>query len=448
MAVDPGISLNYDPASLRQQDKLGILNSNSMSSVPIYLDNNSTTPLHPEVAETMLRAAKDLVGNPASQHSVGRKTRRVLEEAREGIVSLLGGKTGGMDADKLIFTSGGTEANQLAIRGLIDFKFEISNLRPKEPVADDSSSAVSNLKSQISNPAAVNARPNIIISSIEHPSASGAADSLSQYGYEIRRLAVDASGVIEPLGLDEFLDERTQLISVMLANNETGVLQPVAEIANATPAKGIPVHTDAVQAIGKIPVNFRDLGVTAMTVAPHKFHGPLGIGGLLLRHDAKLQPLFHGGFQQAGLRPGTESVALALGFYTALVLADRELAERQARMTTLRERLESLLLAGASDAVIIGASSPRLPTTTCIAFPRINRQALVMALDLAGVACSTGSACASGSSEPSTTLTAMGLPQEQIESAIRLSLGALTTPAEVEEGAKRILKCVNHLRRR
>jgi len=419
-----------------------------MSSTPIYLDNNSTTPIHPEVAETMLRAAKDLVGNPASQHSLGRKTRRVLEEAREGIVSLLGGKTGGMDADKLIFTSGGTEANQLAIRGLIDLKFEISNLRPKEPVADDSSSPVSNLKSQISNSDSGSFPPNIVISSIEHPSASGAAESLSQFGYNLRRLTAHANGVVEPSRLDEFLDERTQLVSVMLANNETGVLQLVAEIAKAAAAKSIPVHTDAVQAIGKIPVNFRDLGVTAMTVAPHKFHGPLGIGGLLLRHDAKLQPLFHGGFQQAGLRPGTESVALALGFYTALVLVDRELAERQARMTTLHERLVSLLLAGAPDAIIIGATSPRLPTTTCIAFPGINRQALVMALDMAGVACSTGSACASGSSEPSATLTAMGLPQEQIESAIRLSLGAFTTPEEVEEGAKRILKAVNHLRRR
>ncbi|MFN0018491.1 MAG: cysteine desulfurase family protein [Pirellulaceae bacterium] len=388
-----------------------------ISPSPIYLDNNSTTPIHPEVAETMLRAAVDLVGNPASQHSLGRKTRRVLEEAREGIVSLLGGKTGGMDADKLVFTSGGTEANQLAIRGLVECRVNASS-------------------------------PRVVISSIEHPSVSGAADSLSQHGCEIRRLAAHASGVVDPSGLDELLDDRTQLVSVMLANNETGVLQPVADIANGASAKDIPVHTDAVQAIGKIPVNFRDLGLTAMTVAPHKIHGPLGIGGLLLRHDAKLQPLFHGGFQQAGLRPGTESAPLALGFYTALVLADRELAERQARMTTLRERLEALLLAGAPDAVIIGASSPRLPTTTCIAFPGINRQALVMALDMAGVACSTGSACASGSSEPSATLTAMGLPQEQIESAIRLSLGAFTTPAEVEEGAKRILKAVNHLRRR
>jgi cysteine desulfurase len=398
------------------------------SPAPIYLDNNSTTPLHPEVAETMLRAATDLVGNPASQHSLGRKTRRVLEEAREGIVSLLGGKTGGMDADRLIFTSGGTEANQLAIRGLVESAFPY-------------------LKSQISNPVAAGTSPNVVISSIEHPSVAGAAEALSRIGVDVRLLPAMRNGWVDGPQLPRLIDERTQLVSVMFANNETGVVQPVHDLALLTLERGIPFHTDAIQAVGKIPVNFRDLGVTAMAVAPHKFHGPLGIGGLLLRHDAKLEPLFHGGFQQGGLRPGTESVALALGFYTAMVIANRELAERQTRMMALRENLESLLLAGAPEAVVIGAASPRLPTTTCIAFPGINRQALVMALDMAGVACSTGSACASGSSEPSATLVAMGLPTKQIESAIRLSLSALTTAAEVEEAAKRILKCVNHLRR-
>ena len=399
-------------------------------SAPIYLDNNSTTPIHPEVAETMLRAAKDLVGNPASQHSAGRKVRRVLEEAREGIVSLLGGKTGGMEADRLVFTSGGTEANQLALRGWL------------EPLWKESPNEITQTYQGC-----------MAISAIEHPSIASAADALRHEGQIVLNLwKVEESGVVKSQDVDFgdadcVLHEHTVLVSIMLANNETGVIQPVSQIAGLCAKYDIPVHTDAVQAVGKIPVNFRQLGVKAMTVAPHKFHGPLGIGGLLLRHETKLQPLFHGGFQQGGLRPGTESVALALGFYTALVIADRELAERQARMTALRERLESLLLAGAPDAIIIGASSPRLPTTTCIAFAGINRQALVMALDMAGVACSTGSACASGSSEPSATLVAMGLPKEQIESAIRLSLSAFTTLSEVEEAASRILKCVNHLRR-
>lgn len=393
-----------------------------MNSPAIYLDNNSTTPILPEVAEAMVRAWQDLAGNPASQHSFGRKARRVLEEAREGIVSLLGGKTGGMEGDTLIFTSGGTEANQLAIRGLVNLRCEVSDSETKRA-------------------------PNIVISSIEHPSVLGAAEGLGRAGLEVRRLAAMQNGRVDVSHLALLLDEQTQVVSLMLANNETGVLQPVSEVAQRCAKHDIPMHTDAVQAVGKIPVSFRELGVTAMTVAPHKFHGPLGIGGLLVKHGAKLQPLFHGGFQQSGLRPGTESVALAIGFYTALVLADRELAAREQRMAELRENLESLLLAGAPDAVIIGASSPRVPTTTCVAFPGVNRQALVMALDMAGVACSTGSACASGSSEPSSTLVAMGLETEQIESAIRLSLGALTTASEVEEGARRILKCVKQLRR-
>ena len=410
-----------------------------MNSSSIYLDNNSTTPILPEVVEAMVRAFTDLGGNPSSQHSLGRKTRRVLEESREGILSLLGGKVGGMENDKLIFTSGGTEANQLAIRGLVECKSQSA----------ECGSPVSNRKSKISalKPELQKQRPNLVISAIEHPSVTGAAEALFREGFEVRRLPVGETGMLEAARLPQFMDERTELVSVMLANNETGVIQPVAGIARSCAALGIPVHTDAVQAVGKMPVYFRNLGVSAMTIAPHKVHGPLGIGGLLVRHGAVLEPLFHGGFQQSGLRPGTESVALAIGFYIALVVANRELADRERRMSEIRERLEKLLLAGARGAVIIGAAAPRLPNTTCIAFPGINRQALVMALDMAGLACSTGSACASGSSEPSATLIAMGLSKDLIESAIRLSLGALTTAAEAEEAAGRILKCVNHLRR-
>lgn len=388
---------------------------------PIYLDNNSTTPIHPEVVDSMARAWKELPGNPASQHSVGRKARRVLEEAREGIVALLGGKTGGIDADKLIFTSGGTEANQLAVRGLV------------EPAATGAE-------------ARADERLRVMISAIEHPGVRGAAEALAREGFVVGKLPVQSSGAVNVAELAGLLSPGTKLVSVMLANHETGVLQPMEEIAKLCSAANIPLHTDAVQAVGKLPVHFRKLGVTALTLTPHKFHGPLGIGGLLLRQGARLQPLFQGGFQQAGLRPGTECVALVIGFYTALVMADRELAQRQQRMTELRTMLEQLLLAGAPDGVLIGSQSERLPTTTSIAFPGINRQALVMALDMAGVACSTGSACASGSSEPSPVLLAMGLPKEVVEGSIRLSLGAFTTTADVQEGARRILKAVNQLR--
>lgn len=239
------------------------------------------------------------------------------------------------------------------------------------------------------------------------------------------------------------------LVSIMLANNETGVIQPVAEIARACHGdRTALIHTDAVQAIGKIPVHFRHLGVDAMTLAPHKFHGPLGIGALVLQHGLKLQPQLFGGFQQAGLRPGTENVALAVGFYIALQLATSELAERSPRMQSLRDELEKSLRHELENMVVIGQQSPRLPNTSCLSFPGVDRQALVMALDLAGVACSTGSACASGSSEPSPTLLAMSLSTDVINGAIRLSLSAFTTTDEVAEASRRIINTVKHLRAR
>jgi cysteine desulfurase len=394
-----------------------------MSAASIYLDHNSTTPIDPRVVEAMVRAWQDCGANPASQHGPGRKARRMLEEAREGIAELLGAKTGGMDADQVIFTSGGTEANNLAILGL-----------------------------------AGGPGDRVVISALEHPSIGVAARELRRRGWDVVELGASFG---RPTWIDPHLlsasvsggPAETKLVSLMLANNEAGVVLPVRSLIGRSDdeTKGIfRVHTDTVQAVGKIPVKFRELGVDAMTVAPHKFHGPLGIGALVLRHGVKLQPQLFGGFQQGGLRPGTENVALAVGFHEALRLAIYELDDRAARMKSLRDQLErELLESGRRDAyptVIIGEHAPRLPNTSCIAFPGIDRQALVMALDLAGVACSTGSACASGSSEPSPTLVAMNLPKPVIDGAIRLSLGAFTTADEVAEAARRIIKTVKHLR--
>jgi cysteine desulfurase len=384
----------------------------------IYLDHNSTTPLDPRVLEAMTRAWRDCGANPASQHAPGRMARRLLEEAREGILTLLGAKTTGMDADQLIFTSGGTEANNLAILGL---PLAGTKLGPGETP------------------------PGVAVSSIEHPSVISAAEESARRGWRSSRLAVRKTGVID---WGDAIPAEPRLLSLMLANNETGVVQPVAEISRSC-ANDVLLHTDAVQAIGKIAVNFRELDVDAMTAAPHKFHGPLGIGALVVKHHVRLQPLFFGGFQQEGLRPGTENVALAVGFHEALKLAVMELPERAQRMLALRDALERSLRAAfpePDEMVIIGADAPRLPNTSNVSFPGVNRQALVMALDLAGVACSTGSACASGSSEPSPTLVAMELPKEVIEGSIRLSLGACTTAAEAAEGARRIIKSVKHLR--
>jgi cysteine desulfurase len=388
-------------------------------STSIYLDNNATTAIDPRVVDAMTRVWAECGANPASQHAAGRRARRILEEAREGIGELLGAKTGGMDADQVIFTSGGTEANNLALLGLSTIPTAGTKLGPGGSVG------------------------TVAISAIEHPSVTEASGELQRQGYPIQILPVDSNGIVQTEPADRNLP---RLVSVMLANNETGVIQPVGEIARICREKGCLVHTDAVQAVGKLPVNFRASGANAMTVAPHKFHGPLGIGALIVRNGINVQPRLFGGFQQAAARPGTENVALAVGFHESLRIAVSELSDRAARMRSLRDEFERQLSGELQPLVIIGQHSPRLPNTSCVSFPGLDRQALVMALDLAGVACSTGSACASGSSEPSPTLVAMGLAQDVIGGAIRFSLSAFTTADEMTEASRRICKAVKHLR--
>jgi len=383
----------------------------------IYLDNNATTPLLPEVADAMDQCLRSGYANPASQHAAGRRARRRLEQAREAIGRLLGARLDSAHADQVIFTSGGTESNNLALLGLIQ-----RNHAHTTP-------------------------GRLLISAIEHPSVVGAAAHLERLGWCVDRVSVDHNCVIDLGELRSLMDPTVRLVSVMLGNNETGVIQPVVEVAAVCRAAGIPLHTDAVQAVGKLPVDFRELGVDALSCAAHKFHGPRGIGVLLVRWGVQIEPILHGSFQQAGLRPGTESVALAVGMQKALEIWHTERQQRSVRLTALRDRLEDRLLAGCPDAVIHDRDADRLPQTTNVSFPGVDRQALVAALDLAGVDCSTGSACASGSSEPSPVLRAMGTAKALLDGSIRLSLGCHTTVAEVEESANRILKAVNHLRR-
>ena len=383
----------------------------------IYLDNNSTTPIDPRVVEAMVRVERDGLANPASQHHLGRRARRLLEEAREGIASLLGADVTSFHADQLIFTSGGTEANNLALFGL-----------------------------SAARQASTSDRSQVIVSAIEHPSVLESAKVLEGRGCPVVRLGVSTDGVVDEQALQAALQQPTAIVSVMLANHETGVLQPVERLASLCSIANVPMHTDAVQAVGKHPVNFRALKVSALTLTAHKFHGPPGIGALLLRNDSKLEPTLFGGFQQGGLRPGTEPVALAIGFHEALRLAHVEQQERVERMARLRDELARALREAFPDLLGAGEDSLRLPHTLNLALPGINRQALLMALDMAGVACSTGSACASGSSEPSPVLTAMGLPQHAIEGAIRLSLSAVTTDLQAAEAVQRIVRCANTLR--
>jgi len=378
----------------------------------IYLDNNATTPIDPEVAAAMMACYEQGYANPASQHQLGRKARQVLEQARERSGLLLGGQMSGFPADQVLLTSGGTEANNLALRGLCG-----------PPPG------------------------RIIVSAIEHPSVLSPAEHLRRTGYDVVLCPVDHHGVVLLDRLETLLTEDTRLVSIMLANNETGVLQPVEQAAELCNRVGLPLHTDATQAVGKVPVDFRRLGVAALTCAAHKFHGPRGIGILLLRGGVKLDPLLLGGFQQAGLRPGTEDVALAVGMRQALELCHARQSEITGHLASLRDALEEAVRAGWPDLLIGGESAPRLPQTSSAAFVGLDRQALQMALDLAGVACSTGSASASGSSERSPVLVAMGLQGSQIDAALRLSLGRQNTPAEVAEASYRITNCCNNLRK-
>jgi cysteine desulfurase len=397
----------------------------------IYLDHNATTPVFPEVVEAMRACWSEPYLNPASQHEFGRRARRVLEDARERIGELLGAAP----SDRVIFTSGGTEANNLGVRGLRSHP---------DP----------------SRQPAINRRIQLIVSSIEHPSIAGYADELAKFASEaklrnfeviVSRVAVDTDGVVSLVDLARCIGPETRVAAIILANNETGVIQPIAEFAAICNQNEVPLHVDAAQAAGKLPLDFRQLGAATMAVAAHKFGGPLGIGALVVRDDVELHAQFSGGFQQGGIRPGTESVALAVGLRTALELWDKNRKEWSPRIAELRDQFEATIcrdgVLTTCHPVVIGASAPRLPTTSNVAFVGIDRQMLFLGLDQVGVACSTGSACASGSSEASPVHVAMGLEQSVISSALRFSFGVETTAEQTAEVARRIIQVCNNLRR-
>lgn len=369
----------------------------------IYLDHNSTTPIDPAVAAAMADCHAVGYVNPASQHQSGQRARTVLESLRTSIIRQLGGTFSGMDTDSLVFTSGGTESNNLAVAGL----------------------ALANCEQA----------KRIIISPVEHPSVTGVAEYLKTRGFKIETIPVDQDGVCQIDQLKAMLTEPTSMISVMLANHETGVIQPVAKIAELCREKGILVHTDAVQAVGKLPVSFADLGVDTLTFTAHKFNGPRGIGGLLLRHGVTLQPMLFGGFQQMGLRPGTEDVALVTGMNTALQLYLDAPVLLSEHLSSLRDRLLDRLRSEIPGISVNGGAVKKTPQTLNVSFPGVDRQAFLMAADMNGIAISTGSACASGSSEPSPVLLAMQADESTIAGAVRISVGRSTTVAEIDQAA-------------
>jgi cysteine desulfurase len=379
----------------------------------IYLDHNATTPIHPEVVQAMDRCHAEGYANPASQHRLGQRARKVLEDARERIAEILGADPTGAQPDRLIFTSSATEANNLALLG-------IARAGGPEP-------------------------GQVIISAIEHQSVIEPAENLMEQGWDYDGLAVTSDGVVRTELLPGLLTEKARVVSVTLGNHDTGVLQPVGRLAAICNRAGVPLHTDAAQVVGKLPVHFRQLGVAAMSIGAHKFRGPLGIGALLVRPDVALKPLMFGGPHQWGRRPGTESVALAVGMLTALEIWQKDHEAHLRQMTALRDRFEQGLKAGAPEVIVHGAGAPRLPNTSNVAFPGPDGQVLLMALDLSGVACSVGSACSSGSMELSPVLRAMGLPNEIVARSLRFSLGTTTTEAEIDEAVRRILHVYHEL---
>jgi cysteine desulfurase len=379
----------------------------------IYFDNNATSIIDSRIATRMFELNQQGLANPSSQHRFGRIARQLVEDARDRILVGVGACTRGMSTDQLLFTSGGTEANNLAVFGL-----------------------------SCGRPGA------IVVSAIEHPSVLGAAEKLESQGREVYRLPVDSSGQVDLTRLDQLLrnvdTHPISLVSLMFANNETGVIQPVAQAAQMCRAHGVLLHTDAVQMLGKDTIAFQSIGVDAMTITAHKLHGPIGVGALILKNGVKLDPQLFGGFQQLGLRPGTESPVLADAFaMTTEQFSDID--GRRAYLASLRNEFESRLLEAIPEAVIIGADANRLPHTSSVAFPGLNRQAMQVALDLAGLACSTGSACASGSSQPSHVLTAMGLPSEMVNGGLRFSFSHNNTLHEVHEAVAIVSQVVSRM---
>jgi cysteine desulfurase len=362
----------------------------------IYLDHAATTPVLPEVLDAM-RAVPP--GNPASAHAAGRRARQALEDARERVAALLGAEPG-----EVIFASGATEANNLALFGLAG-----------DPPG------------------------HIIAWPTEHPCVLEPLRQLAERGFTVDYLPVGRDGVVDLTTLPGRLRPDTRLVTVMLVNHETGAISPLTTHHSPLTTH---FHTDAAQAVGKSPVNFRQLGVTALTVSGHKFGGPSGVGALLLRRGTKLRPLFFGGHQQQGRRPGTEPVALAVGLATALDITVRGLEANTAAVRRLRERF----LARLHDAAPFVVNGDGVPHILNVSFPGCLAEGLLMALDLAGVSCSAGSACSSGSLLPSPVLRAMGLPEELLRSAVRFSFGPRMTEAEVDDAAGRVVAVVQRLR--
>ena len=376
----------------------------------VYMDHNATTPLAEPVADRMMAVLREEFGNPSSVHHFGQRAKSVVDEARSAVAELIGG-----DPSEVIFTSGGTESDNFALRGAAEA------LEPS-------------------------GRRHLVSSGIEHEAVLNTLKALARRGWQTTLVPVGATGLITAEALTASLTDQTAVVSIMHANNEIGTVQPVAELTRLAKARGAVVHTDAVQTAGKIPVNVKALGVDLLSISAHKFYGPKGVGALWVRRGLRLLPFMTGGKQERGRRSGTENVAAIAGMGVAARLAMAKMAEEASRLAALRNRLEQRILQAVPGTAINGDPDTRVPNTTNISFDRVEAESLLIALDLEGVAVSTGSACSSGTLEPSHVLKAMGLPAHRTQNSIRFSLGTANTEAEVDHVAAVLPRVVDKLR--
>lgn len=376
----------------------------------LYFDHNATTPVHPDVAALAARLMTEEFGNASSVHTFGQKAKAVLDTARSQVAALIDAEPG-----DIVFTSGGTEADNFAIRGAAEA------LEPS-------------------------GRRHLVASAIEHEAVLTTLKALERRGWQTSLIPVGASGIVEPDALRAVMRDDTALVSVMHANNEIGTIQPVRELAGVARERGALFHTDAVQSIGKIPVSVRDLGVDLLSMAGHKFNGPKGAGALWLKRGTRLVATMTGGRQERNRRAGTENVPAIAGLGLAAQIAGEKLARNARELSQLRDRLESGILASVPDTAVNGDRERRVPNTTNISFEGIESESLLIALDLEGVAVSTGSACSSGSLEPSHVIRAMGLPHHRGTSSIRFSLGLGNTEEQVDFVVSRLPALVEKLR--
>jgi len=384
----------------------------------VYLDHNATTPVDPAVLEAMQPYFSGEFGNAASIHTPGQRARAAVETAREQVAALVGARP-----QEIVFTSGGTESDNHAIFGIVR--------------------------------SAPGATKHVITTEIEHEAVLNACQALEKEGgaaaggtsaIAVTYLTVDRNGLVDPGAVREAIRPHTVLVSCMHTNNELGTVQPLEGIGRIAAQSDIYFHSDAVQSAGKIPVDVNALGVDLLAISGHKLYGPKGVGALYIRGGTRLRQLLYGGHHQRGFRPGTENVPGIVGLGKAAELARASLAEDSKRISALRDDLERGLVSRIRDARVNGGPAPRTPNTTNLTFPGIEGEALIIALDLKGLACSTGAACSSGAVEPSHVLTAIGLPPEEARASIRFSLGRHTTPAEVAYALEVVPGAVAQLR--